>query len=121
MGQAEVKSLTSATSSLPFVISNACVTADYRVDESFAETWQRHEWGAVMYYGSMDSSYWDEDDILEKRMFDGIFLDKKSNFGDITNNAMAGVWKQYGGANRSIYYWETYHMFGDPSITLRLK
>ena len=119
--QGDVRSLTSATSSLPFVISNACITGDYRVDESFAETWQRHEWGAVMYYGSMDSTYWDEDDILERRMFDGIFIDKKSNFGDITNNAMSGVWKQYGGANRSVYYWETYHMFGDPSINLRLK
>ncbi len=119
--QSDVKSLTSETSSLPFVISNACVTADYRVDESFAETWQRHEWGAIMYYGSMDSSYWDEDDILERRMFDGIFKEGKANFGDITNFAMSEVWKQYGGANRSVYYWETYHMFGDPSVVLRLK
>ncbi len=27
--------------------------------------------------------------------------------------------RQYGGAGRSAYYWETYHVFGDPSIQLR--
>jgi hypothetical protein len=120
VSQEDVRSLGSS-SSLPFVISNACITGDYRVDESFAETWQRHEWGAVMFWGSMDSTYWDEDDILEKRMFDGIFKSGLKTFGSITTNALAEVWKHYGGQERSSYYWETYHMFGDPSITLRLK
>ena len=118
--QSNVRSLNSS-SSLPFVISNACITGDYRVDESFAETWQRHEWGAVMFWGSMDSTYWDEDDILEKRMFDGIFKGGLKTFGAITTNALLEHWKFYGGAGKASYYWETYHMFGDPSITLRLK
>ena len=119
--QGDVSSLDKTTSSLPFVISNACVTADYRVDESFAETWQRSEWGAITYWGSMDSSYWDEDDILERRMYDGIFTQKKLNFGEITDYALSEVWKHYGGKNRSAYYWETYHVFGDPSINLRIN
>ena len=119
--QDDVRSLDKTTSSLPFVISNACITADYRVDESFAETWQRSEWGAVAYWGSMDSSYWDEDDILEKRMYDGIFTLNKKNFGEITEHALSEVWKHYGGKNRSAYYWETYHVFGDPSINLRIN
>lgn len=116
--QANVRSLT--FSSLPFVISNACVTGDFRVTESFAETWQRHQWGAIMFWGSMDSTYWDEDDILEKRMFDGIFKDNKVIFGEITHNALTELAKFYGGEGRSTYYWETYHMFGDPSMDLRL-
>ena len=119
--QDDVRSLDKTTSSLPFVISNACITGDYRVDESFAETWQRSEWGAISYWGSMDSSYWDEDDILEKRMYDGIFTQSKKNFGEITDFALAEVWKHYGGKNRSAYYWETYHVFGDPSINLRIN
>ena len=119
--QGDVSSLDKTTSSLPFVISNACVTADYRVDESFAETWQRSEWGAIAYWGSMDSSYWDEDDILEKRMYDGIFTLSKKNFGEITDHALSELWKHYGGKNRSAYYWETYHVFGDPSINLRIN
>jgi hypothetical protein len=119
--QDDVRSLDATSSSLPFVISNACITGDFRVDESFAETWQRHEYGAVMFWGSMDSTYWDEDDILEKRMFDGIFKNGNSTFAKITDFALAEVWKYYGGQERSQYYRETYHMFGDPSVNLRLK
>lgn len=119
VGQSDVRALKS--SGLPFVISNACITGDFRVRESFAETWQRHEWGAVMFWGSMDSTYWDEDDILERAMFDGIFRDKKLAFGSITHYALGEMAKHYGGANRSQYYWETYHMFGDPSMNLRVR
>lgn len=113
-----VRSLRS-DSALPFVISNACITGDYRIDESFAETWQRHRYGAIMFWGSMDSTYWDEDDILERRMFDGIYTLGKRNFTEITQHALTEHWRHYGGAGRSIYYWETYVVFGDPSIELR--
>ncbi|MFA6236905.1 MAG: C25 family cysteine peptidase [Bacteriovorax sp.] len=117
--QSDVRAL--KHTSLPFVVSNACITGDYRVSESFAETWQRHEWGAIMFWGSMDSTYWDEDDILERAMFDGIFKFSKKEFGEITKYANAEVSRFYSGEGRSKYYWETYHMFGDPSIQLRLK
>jgi gingipain R len=119
IGQEEVRSLKSTT--FPFVISNACITGDFRIDESFAETWIRHENGAIMFFGSMDSSYWDEDDILEKRMFDGIFTKNKENFGEITDYGLSEMWRQYGGENRSKYYRETYHMFGDPSLKLKIS
>lgn len=115
--QQDVRNLKST--SLPFVISNACITGDFRVDESFAETWQRHAEGAIMFWGSMDSTYWDEDDILERRMFDGIYAGGKENFSQITENAMLELWKFYGGEGSSKYYRETYLMFGDPSVKLR--
>lgn len=117
--QENVRSLKSKT--LPFVISNACVTADFREEESFAETWIRHEFGAIMYLGSMDSSYWDEDDIYERRMFDGIFTKGKQNFGEISDFGLAETWRQYGGEGKSKYYRETYHMFGDPSLKLKIS
>ena len=119
VSQVDVRSMT--FSSLPFVISNACITGNFRIAESFAETWQRQEWGAVMFWGSMDSTYWDEDDILEKKMFDGIFRNANLAFGPITDFALIEMAKYYGGEGRSNYYFETYHMFGDPSIALRLK
>lgn len=115
--QQDVRNLKST--SLPFVISNACITGDFRVDESFAETWQRHAEGAVMFWGSMDSSYWDEDDILERRMFDGIYAGGKEDFAQITEHAQLELWKFYGGEGSSKYYRETYLMFGDPSVKLR--
>jgi hypothetical protein len=119
ISQENVRELKS--SSLPFVISNACITGDYREAESFAETWQRHEFGAIAFWGSMDSTFWDEDDILERRMYDGIFKLAKKSFAEITAHALAEVWNYYGGEGSSKYYWETYNLFGDPSIELRLK
>lgn len=119
VSQADVRSL-NHNDALPFVISNACITGDYRVKESFAETWIRQPKGAIMFWGSMDSSYWDEDDVLERRMFDGIFKEHNLKFGAITQYALAQLWKQYGGEGRSKYYFETYITFGDPSIELRL-
>ncbi len=107
--------------SLPFVVSNACITSDFRLAESFGETWQRQEWGASMFWGSMDSTYWDEDDVLERAMYDAIFRDNKLVFGDLTHYALSRVATHYGGQGRSSYYWETYHMFGDPSLSLRLR
>lgn len=118
VSQADVRKIQS-TEALPFVISNACITGDYRIAESFAETWQRHPFGAIAFWGSMDSSYWDEDDILERRMFDGIFRHQKSTFSQITDTALGELWKHYGGQGRSAYYRETYVLFGDPSQHLR--
>ncbi len=120
VSQSNVRSL-NHDSALPFVISNACITGDFTVQESFAETWLRHPKGAIMFWGSMDSSYWDEDDILERRMFDGIFRDKIMKFGSITQFALTELWKHYGGSGKSKYYFETYITFGDPSIELRFN
>lgn len=116
--QEDVRALTD-DSSLPFVISNACITGDFRIPESFAETWNRHRYGAIVFWGSMDSTYWDEDDILERRMFDGIYAQKQASFRDITYHALTEHWRHYGGEGRANYYWETYHVFGDPSLQLR--
>lgn len=104
---------------LPFVVSNACITGQFIVDESFAETWLKHPAGAVAFWGSMDNTYWTEDDILEKEMYNGIFNKKLSDISSLTQNALSAVWAHYGGENRSKYYWETYHIFGDPSLELR--
>jgi hypothetical protein len=118
VSQSDVKKIHS-TEALPFVISNACITGDYRISESFAETWQRHPYGAIAFWGSMDSSYWDEDDILERRTFDGIFKNQETNFSGITDSALGELWKHYGGKGLSAYYRETYVLFGDPSQNLR--
>jgi hypothetical protein len=105
----------------PFVISNACITGQFTVRESFGETWIKAKNGAIMFWGSMDNTYWDEDDILERRMYDGIYTGKKHTFAQITQHALKEHWKHYGGQNRSKYYWETYVTFGDPSIKLHRK
>jgi subtilisin-like proprotein convertase family protein len=116
--QADVRNL-SDPNALPFVISNACITGDYRVSESFAETWQRHPAGSIVFWGSMDSTYWTEDDILERAMYDAIYRDGKLNFSTLTDAGLRAVWIHYGGEAKSAYYWETYVLFGDSSLNLR--
>lgn len=118
--QADVRAI-SDDSALPFVISNACITGQYTISESFAETWQRHPYGSIVFWGSMDNTYWDEDDILEKAMYDGIYRDGLQTFGEITMYSLEQHALHYGGAGRSKYYWETYHHFGDPSLRLRTE
>ncbi len=120
MTQSDVRSL-NHSDALPFVISNACITGQFTRSESYGETWIKHPQGAIMYWGSMDSTYWDEDDILERRMYDGIFRDGLSTFRDITQYSLSELWAHYGGQGRMKYYWETYVTFGDPSINLRTK
>jgi len=105
---------------LPFVISNACITGNFRFWESFSETWQRHRYGSIFFWGSMDNTYWGEDDILEKKMFDAIFQYRLSSFKDITQYALSELWRHYGGDGFSNYYWETYTSMGDPSLDLAL-
>jgi subtilisin-like proprotein convertase family protein len=118
MDQNDVRALNHSDATA-FVISNACITGQFSVDESFAETWQRHPQGAIMFLGSMDSTYWDEDDIFERALYDGIFRENLTTFGDIISYALKQVWLFYGGTGRSAYYWETYINFGDPSHELR--
>ncbi|HEX4924845.1 MAG TPA: C25 family cysteine peptidase, partial [Bdellovibrionales bacterium] len=114
MNQAEVRAL--ASDALPFVVSNSCLTGDYSQAETFAETWIRHPQGAIFFWGSVDLTYWDEDDILEKKQVDGMYLVNRRTFGEITNYALSELWRHLGGEGRSKYYWETYTSFGDPSI-----
>ena len=119
VSQSDVRAL--SNDSLPFVISNACLTGNFFATESFSETWQRHPQGSIVFWGSTTYTYWDEDDILERRMFDDIFKHQERNFGAMTSYALAEVWKHYGGQGKSRYYWEAYHVFGDPSLNLVIE
>ena len=103
----------------PFVIGNACITADFRTPESFAETWQRHSAGAIAYWGSTVLTYWGEDDILERSFADGVWKQGLTTFGETTDYAKQRLWLHYGGAELAAYYQEAYHLFGDPSLMFR--
>jgi len=117
--KADVMSL-SHDSALPFVVSNACVTGQFTGD-SFGETWQKHPQGAIAFWGSMGNTYWDEDDILQRRMYDAMFQRGQRRISDFTAGGLAEVWKHYGGLGKSKYYWETYVTFGDPFTRLRTR
>jgi len=103
----------------PFVSSFACETGDFANNsfpESFGETWMIQPLkGAIGFLGSADLSYWDQDDILERKLFDSLFSDPLDP-PPVGQSVFAGLM-----AVKTIYpdlgqyYWETYNLLGDPS------
>lgn len=106
----------------PFVASHACVSGDFGQTEVFGETWvlQQNK-GALAYWGSSDNSFWDEDDVLERAMFDSLFAEPEaqSDVAAMTDNGLAAVEAAYPSSAR--YYRETYNVLGDPAVKIFLE
>ena len=101
----------------PFVCSHACLTNQFTVGECFGETWLRApNKGAMVYWGSSDYTYWDEDDILERGMFSSWWDEGLELVGQMTDRALYHVYQYYGGGGNSQYYFEAYNVLGDPSV-----
>jgi len=119
--QADVQNLTDV-GFFPFVASHACVTGQFDVTESYAETWVLQDGkGALAIWASADNSYWDEDDILERAMFDSLF-DDTGGYPDITEMTYYGLDQteaMY--PSRARYYWETYNILGDPAVKIFME
>ena len=121
MSQAQVNGLTNTN--YPFVASHACLTNGYHLSyECFGETWVRNPTGGMAFFGSTTYTYWDEDDILQRRYFDGIFdgtLERNYyTLGEFTVYGMAKLWENYSGGGLSQEYWEQYNILGDASVDL---
>jgi PKD repeat protein len=116
--QTQVRSL-SSSGFFPFVASHACVTAAYSVDESFADTWVIQEnKGALVFWGASHNTYWDEDDILEKRMWDKLFeaASPSATVAAMTHYGLSQTANMYPASAK--YYWEAYQVMGDPSVRI---
>ena len=122
----------------PFIISNACRTAQYNLTESFGNKMVVSEnKGAIGYIGCSNDSYWDEDFYWSvgngvpgpdpKYTETGLgALDRLFH----TNGESPSDWYismgqvNYAGnlsvssstSTRKRYYWETYTLLGDPSL-----
>jgi len=102
-----------------FVCSHACLTGQFTEGECFGETWVRADDKAGMtFWGSSTYTYWDEDDILERNMFDAWWIDEIGSIGGMTDEALYEVYQYYSGGGLSKYYFECYNILGDPSINL---
>ncbi|MFP4459028.1 MAG: C25 family cysteine peptidase [Candidatus Zixiibacteriota bacterium] len=114
--QDDIRSMTN-TDMYPFVIGNACVTGKFDIDECFAETWIRQEGkGAIAYMGASNNTMWDEDDAFERRMYDSTFVRDYYFMGGMMLKGLMAVYDEY--SYRADYYFEIYHLFGDPSVAL---
>jgi hypothetical protein len=120
-GQDDVRNLTSH-GIFPFVASHACITGDFLQEQVFGETWVLQEdVGALVFWGSSDSSTWNEDDVLERVTFDSLFSDPRghADVTEMTYDGLAAVEASYPSTAR--YYWETYNVLGDPAVKIFLE
>jgi hypothetical protein len=120
--QSNVNALTNTV--YPFVQSYACLTGNFMYSECFMETWLRDDHAAIGAMGSSVTSYWTEDDILEKRVMEG-FCDN-ANSSEENQTWMAGMmnygkiryYAYFGNSGTTRRYFEMYNLMGDPSIDL---
>ncbi len=105
----------------PFVYSFACITGSYHISgECFAETWIRIAKGGSVFWGSSVNSYWDEDDILERRIGRAMFTENlKRNAENFVRGKVLLI-QYYGSITSTMQrYIEMYNCMGDPSIFQR--
>lgn len=101
----------------PMVQSYACLTGDFTYPECFMETWLRApNKGAAAALGSSVTSYWDEDDILQRRMFDAQFDSTLYWTMGFINMAKYLLYLHYGNTGTVRRYFEMYNLQGDPAM-----
>ncbi|UCG33468.1 MAG: hypothetical protein JSU68_02310, partial [Phycisphaerales bacterium] len=117
--QSDVNNLTNQEM-YPFVFSFSCITGTYTVSECFVETWIRAPMkGAVCIYGSSVNSYWTEDDVLERRLFDVIFDESdavEATVGPVWLETLLRYRTQMGSGSTTRRYYEMYNLMGDPTL-----
>jgi len=116
--QSDVNGLTNQDM-YPFVCSHACKTGRFDYDECFGETMVRAENKAgLAFWGSSHNTYWDPDDVLEKKMFEAWWVDNIETIGGMTDMALYYHYLYQGGGYPSEIYFECYNILGDPSIKI---
>jgi hypothetical protein len=102
---------------LPFVQSYACETGMYEYD-SFMEAWVLAPNGAIASWGSSTAAYFDQDDVLQRAVYDTWFGGEDWLLRSALNQGIRAVWEHFGGEEPSRDYFEQYNLFGDPSLDL---
>jgi hypothetical protein len=106
---------------LPGVLSHACLTGDYGTSTAWCETWTRTPGrGGLWFFGSVPSSYWDEDDYQERGEYETFIGQNVYWPGGFTNGGKMAVYTQYSGGGRTLYYYEGYNLMGDPSAHMAI-
>ncbi len=101
---------------LPVVQSYACYTGDYSAGECFGESWLRASNGAVAFWGSSTTSYWDEDDIMQRDVYDAWFGAGVTWLRGLLDEGLWGLHQAYGGGGYSRAYYEQFNLLGDPAL-----
>ncbi len=129
-------------SKYPLMLGNACLTNKFDVGVCFGEALLRAKnKGAIGYIGASDNTLWDEDYYWAvgygpistnpsysgtgSGLYDMIYHTHNEPFSDWAMNSyqymMAGNLAVTQGGSSIKYYWEVYHVLGDPSLMAYLK
>ncbi|MCX6250088.1 MAG: C25 family cysteine peptidase [Bacteroidetes bacterium] len=124
------------------MVGNCCKTANFSVNCFAEETVRAAHKCAVGYIGCSDYSYWDEDywwgvgfkavatnpsfDPQHLGAYDVIFHDQgepTSEWATTMAQMMQGgdMAVEESGSSMNVYYWETYTLMGDPSLSIYLS
>lgn len=115
LNQSQVNALNNSW--YPFVYSFACLTGQFQNAECFGETWIRRQKAGSVFWGSSVNSFWDEDDILERRLYRAMFTDGLKRTAPMFVMAKLYLVQHYGSVTTTMRrYLEMYNCFGDPSI-----
>jgi hypothetical protein len=103
----------------PVICSFACLTGKLTDYECFAETWLRAPGkGAAAVLASSVDSMWTEDDILQKCLFEALFVENQSRFGLALWRARQLYLAYFGSTPTTRNYFEQYNLFGDPTLEM---
>ena len=124
-------------SSYPLVVGNCCLTNSFQIDVCFGEAWLRaKDKGAIGYIGGSSYTYWDEDlwwgngyyqiaypnaqglPPAKEQTGDGAYdcAIAKDAFSNAAVMLSGNLAVEASTSSRKVYYWEVYHLLGDPSV-----
>jgi hypothetical protein len=116
---ADVHGLTN-TDLIPYVQTYACLSGDFAstsYPECFSEAWVRNgRRGAIAHSASSVTSYWTEDDTLERRVFDCLLDSGRTWIMGGLNKAKLMFYQQMGAGGSTRRYFEMYNLMGDGAI-----
>lgn len=105
---------------VPFVGTFACLSGDFAntsYPECFSEAWIRNGYrGAIAHMASSVTSYWTEDDTLQRRVFDCGFDSSLFWIMGMVNKAKLIYFQQMGPSTTTRRYLEMYNLMGDGAI-----
>jgi len=100
----------------PIVLGHCCLTSTFDTDQCFGEAWMETTARGIVYIGGSESTYWDEDDLLEREEFAAMTATAGLSIGAALETGLREVYNHY--PARAEYYFTIYQLFGDPTVSL---
>jgi hypothetical protein len=111
-----VQSLTNGEKT-PFVIGHCCQSNQWEGTAlTIGEAWLQS--ASIGYWGSVDYTYWTEDDLLQKDWYNEVYTNGYYRVGQFTDLAKIDFYNNPGGSSRVTYYLEEYNLNGDPTLEI---